>query len=64
MRKVLGKKDNTYYIDKVEIFGGKAHVQKIPNSKYWYFRTRIDGERNRLRRSLRTADLDEAIGKA
>ena len=64
MRKVLGKKGNTYYMDNVEIFGGKAHVHKIPNSKYWYFRTWIDGERNHLRRSLRTTDLDEAIGKA
>jgi integrase len=63
-RKVVGKTDNTYYMDNVEIFGGKAFVHKIPNSKYWYFRTWIEGERNNLRRSLRTTDLDEAIGKA
>jgi len=49
-------------MDNVEIFGGKTHVHKIPNSKYWYFRTWIDGERNHLRRSLRTTDLDETIG--
>ena len=51
-------------MENVEIFDGKAHAHKIPNSKHWYFRTWIDGERNHLRRSLHTTDLDEAIGKA
>lgn len=64
VRKVVGKKDNKYFTDNVEIFGGKAHVHKLPTSKYWYFRTWLDEERHHLRRSLRTTDLDEAIGKA
>ena len=51
-------------MENVEIFDGKAHAHKIPNSKHWYFRTWIDGECNHLRRSLHTTDLDEAIGKA
>ena len=64
VRQVVGKKDNKYFTNNVEIFGGKAHVHKLPTSKYWYFRTWLDEEKRHLRQSLRTTDLDEAIGKA
>ncbi len=63
-RKVHGKTGNTYFKDNVEIFGGKAHVHKIPMSKNRYFRTWIDEEKRHLRKSLGTTDLDDVIHKA